>query len=73
MNTVMRTIGGVIGGQGGAAILSDPSRIPEVLYLLGLGGRGSPPPVRDRERSSRPGSTRSPRASGAWPSSQPTA
>jgi DNA-binding NarL/FixJ family response regulator len=33
----------------------------------------SPPPVRDRERSSRPGSTRSPRASGAWHSWRPAA
>ena len=32
----------------------------------------SPLPVRGRERSSRPGSTHSPRASGAWRSSRPT-
>ena len=35
--------------------------------------RRSPPPVRGRARSSRRGSTRSPRASGAWRSSRPTA
>ena len=50
--------------------------LARTLGAFGLAGgrtKRSPRPVRGRERSSRPGSTRSPRAGGAWHSSRLTA
>ena len=50
----------------------DLARRVGALGLAERANKKSPPPARGRERSSEPGSTRSPRASAAWHSSRPT-